>query len=729
MRVDHIAYQRATRVAGFGFLLQAGIGMALLVFGLVSRDTAFLFACAYVLTGLLVWVSLIVIFYQHAQERLEALEEDELAAARAGVGSAFDATDEDLHVAARRLRLMHKWLMPAVSLLLVVVLGVMAWYMIRYLRFIEGGDVDAATEFHRTPHVGWAVAICLSFSAISFIFSRFVAGMSKQSAWQNLRGGAAHMVGNSLVTLAIAVGIGFRFFENDEVIRGIALAIPIYMALVAFEILANFILNLYRPRVPGEVPRPAFDSKFLSMLAAPDNLVRSLNEAVNYQFGFDVTSSWGYQLLLRSFFWLIGLGAVVLILLSTMVVIEPHQQAVKLAGGKLVGDRVYTSGIMWKLPWPLQTADVHEVTRVRELHLTAERRPSMKTVGDGRRVEVDLWGDDLKTDVDIEPFIVRSSRTAIADAGVSGPGESADAVDPDIRPDETASRVSDVFSLVDAEIVLQYRIKAEDDGLLDYLRFVPGASIPRKRLTMRELALRDLALSEITRQLSTMTLEEVLSDRRASLGSELKSRVQTALDSRQAGVEVVAVNLPMIRPSGDVARSFEEMSVSRQARLERIAEAERNVSSTFISLVGDIDRVDSLLVEIDKYNQMRRDDTAEGRQAADEQAALIERMLFERGGSAAQRIADAEKDRWVEFMATRAQASRVAGEQKKFQACPELYRARETMAVYTYNLAFIRKYLIGVDPSQLDMNVDLQELNPLFDFSQSLPKNEGESQQ
>ena len=48
--------------------------------------------------------------------------------------------------------------------------------------------------------------------------------------------------------------------------------------------------------------------------AAPDSLVRSINEAVNYQFGFDLTSTWGYQLLVRSALKLVGTGLVVLLL-------------------------------------------------------------------------------------------------------------------------------------------------------------------------------------------------------------------------------------------------------------------------------------------------------------------------------------------------------------------------------------------------------------------------------
>ncbi|MCH6550405.1 MAG: hypothetical protein IH804_00115, partial [Planctomycetes bacterium] len=524
MRIDHYAYQRATKVAGIGLLIQVLIGTVLLVFGLTSPqragletrgDTALTFAALYVLGGTLVWLGLVVIFHQHKLERLEALEEDELAAARAGTSSIFDAATDELRVAARRLRLMHKWLMPTISLSLAGLVGGLAWWMWGRVQTVAA-DLET---FHLTDQLGWAVAICLAFATISFIFSRFVAGMATLTAWQNLRGGAAYMVGNAVVILAVAVGIGFRFFENDQVIRGIATAIPIFMIFpVTVEIVLNFFLNLYRPRIPGQTPRPAFDSKVLSYLAAPDSIVRSINEAVNYQFGFDVTSSWGYQLLLRSFFWLLAFGAGVLVLLNTMVVVEPHQQAVRLRGGEIVGD-VHGSGIMWKLPWPLETAAVYDVGRVRRLVLTARRqRPA--AAGRPGFVEVHLWSAEMKTDGELDPFIVRGSTVSIDGAGA---GASLPRVDlaslAELEPAEPppleiprAEPASDVYSLIDAEIILEYRIKDEGpDGLLAYLRFAPDTRISHGGgLTMREAALKALALREMTHHLSQVTLDEAL---------------------------------------------------------------------------------------------------------------------------------------------------------------------------------------------------------------------------
>jgi len=622
---------------------------------------------------------------------------------------------------------MHKWLIPAVSLFMAVLLGVLAWSMFNYLKILnQMGDAAAeiTIEFQHTQNIGWALAICLAFTAMSFIFSRFIAGMAKQTAWQNLRGGAAAMVGNALVLLAVSVGIGFRFFENDEVIRGITWAIPIFMCVLALEIIINFVLNLYRPRIPGEVPRPAFDSKLLSFFAAPDNIVRSINDAINYQFGFDITSSWGYQLLLRSFLWLIGLGVLVLVLLNTMVIVEPYQQAVRLRGGQIIGD-VHDSGVMWKWPWPIETAQIYPVTRIQEVHLTARRhRPH-----EGQS-EIDLWTGEHKTDVDIKPFLVRSSDENESIERMSdAPSTNQDSIaipdgETDLLDQVDSGQVSEFFSLVDAEIVLKYRIRKEG-GLNNFLRFVPDTDVRWQRLSMRQLALRDIALNVVTQQLSRMTLDDVIARKRDQLSPQLKLAIQDELDLHGTGVEVVSVNIPMLRPHSTAATSFEEIAMSRQARLQRNEEAHRNAANTYIHLVGDPSLIDPLLDEIDVYNALRNATDEESIQQSREQAARIERLLYRGGGYAAQLIQAAETNRWIELMSKASEASRVQGELFKYQAAPEVYRQRETMKVYMTTLATVRKYIIGIDASRLALDVDLHELNPLLDFSESLNTEKG----
>ncbi len=747
MRIDHHAYQRGTQVAGFGFLLQFVIGLTLLIFSWVTGDTTLFFASGFVLLGVLVWLSLVVIFHQHKLERLEALEEDELAAARAGTSSIFDAATDESRVAARRLALMYKWLMPTVSLIMASMLLLLAYIIYAVMSHVGEAVEAGGRDFLMSSQIGWAVALCLSIALVTFIFSRFVAGMAKLPSWQNLRGGAGYMVGNTLVMLAIATGTVFRVFENETVLVFVAeWVLPVGMLIIAAEIILNFVLNLYRPRVPGETPRAAFDSRLLSLLAAPDSIVRSLNDAVNYQFGFDITSSWGYQLLLRSFVWLVGLGVAVIVLLNTMVIVEPHQQAVKLSWGKLVGE-AHGSGIMWKLPWPLQSAEVYDVTTLREIDLTARQTQAARTR------DIHLWTTDLQMDMnrEPEPFIVGSTSLLLdyelddeddlfnesspvsgidtfEDAPIPAPGDAEGEVEIYVPVDEAQTEedrveavVSQVYALLDAEISMQYRIRSDPDnsGLLDYIQFAPDVVSRRQRLTDREEALRLLALREITQHLSRMTLDEVLTSNRNRLAADLRERVQESFDQMRTGVEVVSINMPLLRPSGQTAQRFEEIAVSNQARQQHIAIARRNVTMALSYVAGDVPTAMRLIEEIDAFNAMR-DELGASHPDVQELGAQIERELVRTGGSVAQMITRAERDRWVELMEARSQASRTRGQTWAYRASPSLYSQREIMRVVSQTVGPIRKYLIGIDPERVNLDVELKELSPLLDFSQAI---------
>ncbi|MEE8156412.1 MAG: hypothetical protein V3T53_15765 [Phycisphaerales bacterium] len=736
MRIDHHAYRKATRVAGFGFALQALAAITILVFALglfgsLARDVVLRFAAIYLFGGLFVWLSLIAVFYQHTQERLESLEEDELAAEQATAGSMFAAREHE-KVAARRLRLMHKWLMPAVSLLVVAYLSLAAWRMWRYLDQLDASAGEG--DFVLTGALGWAVAICLAFAAVCFVVSRFVAGMAKQTAWQNLRGGAGYMVGNAIVLMAVAVGIIFRFFENDQVIGYMAYAIPIGMIVLAIEIVLNFILNLYRPRIPGEVRRPAFDSRILSLLSAPDALVKSINDAVNYQFGFDITSSWGYQLLLRSFAWLLAFGVIAIVVLDTIVVVEPHQQAIKLSWGRVVGDDVYHSGIMWKWPWPVQSAAIYEVGRIRELPLTVQRINAP---------DIDDWSQAPRTEGEIEPFLVIASRMtaaapdrepgSVADgrpaAGPDAPFEQQSPVSTDqaeASAEPTEKPVGELISLVDAEVTLQYRIKP--DGLRDYLNFSTDFRGRRQRLTMRDRALKALALREITQHLSRLSMEEVISRGDTNLARQLHDRIQTTFDKHETGVLVVAVNLPMLRPSGNAGTYFEEFAIAKHQRRETVAKERAEAARTFMRLLGDLDWREEIFAQFDKWEQLRRDSDVDADTVL-EQRLVVERLLAEAGGDLSDQIDRAEAARWVTLMEARAEAFKHQGKLASYQVAPELFMQREIMNVLSGTLANRRKYfVIGVDPDRIKIDIDIQDMPSLFTTTR-LGADEGKSNQ
>ncbi|GDY05595.1 hypothetical protein LBMAG51_03820 [Phycisphaerae bacterium] len=145
MTRDDVVYQQATRISVFGLAIQIILGIALLVFARVVGDSVLVLASVYVLSGIFIWTSLIVLFYQHSLERIEAIENDEIDQQRGGTESVFAGEREPSQAAARRLKFMNQWFMPIVSLLMVIVLATIAYFTLAWLRRLDDTSGNAVT--------------------------------------------------------------------------------------------------------------------------------------------------------------------------------------------------------------------------------------------------------------------------------------------------------------------------------------------------------------------------------------------------------------------------------------------------------------------------------------------------------------------------------------------------------------------------------------------------------
>ena len=716
MRTDQYAYQQATRIAGLGLLLQLAIGLVLLIFGRAADSTAFTFASFYALGGVLLWASLVVTFHQHRLAAVERMEADELRDQRGG--TVFEGERAlDAAVAERRLRQMHSVMLPAVSLVLAAGLGLGGFITLRSMQAADDA-LSGAASFAVGGASGWQLAVCVALSLVAFILSRFVAGMSRQPVWQSLRGGAGYMVGTALLLLAIGAGLVFNVFERPGVLEGVVYGIGVFQIFVAAEIVLNFILNLYRPRRKGELPRPAFDSRVLSLFAAPDNIVRSINEAVNYQFGFDISSSWGYQLLLRSVAWLTVLGAGVLVLLSCVVVVPPGQQAVKLRGGAVVGD-IYEGTVMFKLPWPFETAQIYEVSQIRSLVLGPKPLPVSK---------VNIWTGDAVQDPDRYPYIVAAPTLSaqalrnlaadeITDSGSSGGGANlgsgnagggTNASGAPASGDAAVQAVTQQFALVEADLIMKYRIKP--DGLRSWLDFCNGVRLRKSPLDMRERTLRDMAMREVTQYLATQPMDTVMSPRGDSLVKTLQHRIQAAYDQAKTGVEVVAVQVPVLRPpSGENQGMFEEISINVQNARKVLDEAERTVNTTMATLIGGREQAANAVAAIEQLRAIERE-KGESSPEAMEQRAAVENMLLGARAQTASVIARARARRWGIVMDAAGNAAEVLGQSPSYRAAPEIYKQRRTMEVLAAALSGVRvKYLLGAGAESAAVDITMQQ--------------------
>ncbi len=720
MRIDHHAYQRATGVAAAGLFVQIAIALLLLVFGKTTgpagadgaslSDSATVIASSWAFAGTIVWLGLVLLFHQHRLERLEALEFE--AGPRVDDEGRLFATDE-ARVARRRLELMHSVLMPVLSLAYAALLVGFAWGVIWWFGAIQRPGTDYG-DFTVTAHPGWQLAVAFGAALVCFIFSRFVAGMAVQKAWANLRGGAAVMVGNALVAAALGVGTVFRMLEEDPakagtVLRGIAWGLAVFMIAVAAETVLNFLLNLYRPRRPGEVPRPAFDSRVLSLFAAPDSIVRSINEAVNYQFGFDITSSWGYQLLLRNFVRLLSVGAVVVLALTTLVVVQPQEQALRLRFGKVVGD-VYQGGPMAKMPWPIDEAIVEDVNRVRDLPLGI--------ITPVTKDDVVVWGgENIEVSTNTNLFLVGASTRSSGSASMSLASEAPGTLGTLLGASAAEQQATDQFALVEADIVLQYRVR--DGELPRYLGFSNDVRSRRDQSDMRERALKAIAMREVTRVMSTRSLDEVLSPPiDAPFVDVLARGIQAAFDAAECGVEVVGVSVPRLRPPGTEGGKFEELSIARQ-NSRRQLEAEQSTVSTALSmLVGDPARAEEIVRGIGELSALERELSAKGGAGSDPELAgrvaslqaRLEQMVIESRAQVASVISGARANRWNTLMDAQTIAQEVLGQSAAWSVDPALYRTRKTMQALGEALSLVRvKYILLPDNERVSVDIEMQE--------------------
>ncbi|MHC4977139.1 MAG: hypothetical protein ACYTF7_11125, partial [Planctomycetota bacterium] len=362
MKADPLAYTRATRASLIGLVIQIGIAVTFLIYSVFGEDPLAETAFYYTILGLASWIVLALVFHQHKLERVEAVSEEMLSSASAEEASVFEGNAADFRVAASRLAWMHRFLVPIVSLALGAALaGLGVW------RFSVGREQLDVETFSPPEQTGWAVSLGLGIAIVGFVFARYAAGMAKQQVWMNLRAGAAMAVGASLVGLFIAIAHGISYIGSELALQYMHVIIPSLMVVLGAEVFLNFILNIYRPRKTGEVPRPAFDSRILGFVAAPDKIAESLNEAINYQFGFDVSSTWFYQLLSRSLWKLTGLGVVILVGLTCLAVVDANERGVVTRFGAY--RTTVESGFTLKAPWPIDSLQTFPAHSVNELNI------------------------------------------------------------------------------------------------------------------------------------------------------------------------------------------------------------------------------------------------------------------------------------------------------------------------------------------------------------------------
>lgn len=694
MAHDQQTYRRgsAACILGFAVQLLLAIGMLLASFWMDNtgwpQGTVSLYALTwYLFAALPIWAILFITFNEQKRERIETLEAEAISRSDAAAAKLFDDHADDLALARRRLANVFKWGVPVLAMtvagFLIIVGAILS--LKAYGRLQTDGPKPIPVE------VSTAVLMVLTAAAafIAFTIARYLAGMTKVKEWQLLRGGAGHLMGGALIAILLLIASVLAHLGSLTMFAALSVGIPVLMILLGIEIIFSFMLGFYRPRKPGEIPRTPFDSRLLGWLISPESLGKIVSETINYQFGFEVSRSWFYQLLSRSVTWMIVFGTGTLLLLSCIVIVHPEEQAIITRFGKIVGEgesAIKGPGLHFKMPWPIGDKFSYPTGRIHELTVG-----SIKTKL--KHTDSLLWTTPHGPDKE-DWLITAPSAAALTDAVLQA------------KAGETRG-----MELAGAEITVQYRVT-------NLLEFFQTSSDPVGVL----LALVE---REVNQYFVSHDLDMLISRGRIEAGTELKSRIDAKLAQHKLGVTVAYVGLKSIHPpqESDVASKFLEQIGALQESESLIEKAKQEATETYASVAGSpekalaigklIDEANALNGEIEK---LRRDPavTPEQLKAVTEKRAAKEieivAAIADSPGEAAEQIYAARADRWERVNSERGKTLKFLAELAAYNNAKRYYAAKIYLDVLVSGISERRKYIITAQQTApLMLEIDLTD--------------------
>jgi membrane protease subunit HflK len=704
MAHDQHTYRRGRNAALLGGFVQAVLALAVIILGMWAENKGVITAGMHLLGGLPVWIILWLIYQQHCLERVEALESEQLSHKDRAAAAMFADHADDLDLARRRLDKLYKWGLSAVSLLLSAYLIGLGLYEFMAERSVRAAMAAAEAEgaIFRVRPVGEHVSVMVLIGAtvgvafVAFAAARYLSGMTQVRQWQLLRGGAGYLMGNFVVMLLLLVGSIAMAFDSYIILRLSSYIVPGLMVLIGLEVLLTFLLGAYRPRRAGEVPRPAFDSRVLGLMTSPQSLGKIISDTINYQFGFEITRSWFYQLLGKAITPLVVFAIVIMLLLSTLVFVRPYEQAVITVNGRIA--RIAEPGLSLKWPWPIARAERFEVGKVHELSVGSGQHEGETSVleeqpddghGHGRK--------QLKVATETKAAILWTDKHTVGGEEylMTAPTRTAATQDREATGDEGVS-------LLAGEMLLQYRIR-RGEGLRQYVKAV-------HRARESDDLLAAVANRHIASYYRAHDVETILGHGRHAAGDLLREAIQRDLDDLKLGLEVLFVGLTAVHPPQEkgVAANFQRMLEADLERDTEIERAEKQAIQSLATAAGSSEHallIDAAIQELQAIEDQLNDlaDDAPQRDALEGQIKTklvdIDALLASASGTVATMIYQARAYRWLRAITERAEADRFAAELKAYNNAPDYYLARRRLEALALALADVRKIVIGAGVS------------------------------
>ena len=667
--------RRAQHLALAGFSLQLAAFVLLLGLALWQESPLGTTLARFLLPGIPIWFVMYLVLGQIRRVGLEALETKEIKRAQdAGNTQAlFEVDNESLLLEQNRLTWMIRWLLPGCTV--VVTLILLLGHFIAWPWSLE--EAFDPTVLKRTAEPMVVMSFVIGVAFVCFLFARSVLALARLPGWRLLRAGAVFLVGAAMACVLVALSLmatqSYAWAEPAT-----AYLIRVVLIVLGFEMAVNLVLDMYRPRLPGEFPRPAFDSRLLGLISEPGGMAKSIAEAFNYQFGFQVSSTWFYQLLQRWLLPITGLGVAVILLLTSVVIVDADEQLVVERFGRInaVEDSVLDPGLHFKWPFPIDIVHRVPVKRIGELVIGEP--------GDddhGHEHEAILWTESHEF-VSEMMLLVASPKLEGMNRGGGFAG---------FQRGGAPVSESVAVSLLMVSVPIEYRVK-------DLLRYLYTYDDPEKLMEV-------IASQYLSDYAASVDIDELIGPGREAFNEKLQAKLQDRLDELDSGIEVVFCGLRGAHPPAkdNVAASFQAVVSARTSMTTIINAADGEALRILTSLAGTQQRA----FELDEAIRVRdalSSDSKDYAAAKDRVEALlagdVKKGVAPISGEAAAMIADARADASVQMSRAAAKSLTFGTQVAAYTAAPQLYKHRKWLEIYD-QLQDTRKYLIVGDRSNV----------------------------
>jgi membrane protease subunit HflK len=459
-------------------------------------------------------------------ERLEKLELDELARTH-GESALFEARDAEVFPAQRAREQFERFFVPLFTVVLCLLEAGGAYFFWKWL------SSSAAWPSLKQPMAGMFIFFLLAL--VLFLVGRFSATYARLENERLLRPSAGYLLLNAVLCALVGagiVGVQARFPRADWYM---AHALCALLALLGVETLVTLVFEVYRPRVKGKVGRPIYDSRLVGLLGQPEGLITTAAQALDYQFGFNVSETWFYRFFERAILWLLPLQILLLILSTGLVVVEPGEQALLEHFGKPVeGRTVLGPGPHFKWPWPIDRIYRFRTEQIQTFDVGV-------VPGEEREAEAAVLWTVAHTRQTEDNFLVANREPAGANANAP------------------SGKRTPPVSLVTGSIPVLYQITNVADWAYN------NEDAPS--------LLQDLGTREIVRYLAGADLSDLMSAGRLAAGQALTERIQATSDAHGLGARIIEVGLQDLHPPVKVAEDYEKVVAATQLKEAKILAA------------------------------------------------------------------------------------------------------------------------------------------------------------